>query len=60
MVLGAEDVPRLRFAGTPSGLGNDFPRWDMTDDALVDEQMYGRGIWVRELEETESTGGSST
>ena len=46
VVVGEEDVPRLRFAGTPSSLGKDFPRRDMF---LADEQRYGRGIWVREL-----------
>ena len=45
-MVGEEDVPRLRFAGTPSSLGKDFPRRDMF---LADEQRYGRGIWVREL-----------
>jgi hypothetical protein len=59
-VVGEEDVPRLRFAGIPSSLANEFRHVPGTAPFLVDEQIYGRGILVVEFGETESTGGGST
>ena len=54
MVVGEEDVPRLRFAGTPSSLGKDFPRRDMflvdtgglpSRRADVRQRDLGAGAW---------------
>ena len=54
MLVGEEDVPRLRFAGTPSSLGKDFPRRDMflvdtgglpSRRADVRQRDLGAGAW---------------
>ena len=53
-MVGEEDVPRLRFAGTPSSLGKDFPRRDMflvdtgglpSRRADVRQRDLGAGAW---------------
>ena len=54
VLVGEEDVPRLRFAGTPSSLGKDFPRRDMflvdtgglpSRRADVRQRDLGAGAW---------------
>ena len=48
MVVGEEDVPRLRFAGIPSSLANELPRRDMflvLRPSLSTSRFTEEGFW---------------